>query len=594
MSDLPDGDSISDYRLLRLLGTGAAGRVYLATPTREKGFSRPGEPLAVKVYKSEILDRPHQLDRIRREFQVGSDVHHPRLVRMYEHSLGERGTRPFLVMEYVDGFSLDSWLRMFHPVSGRLRLRIFTQIVEGVRALHHSSVVHRDLKPQNIMITPAFDAQVMDLGVVWTWRDPPITPADDFLGSIRNSSPEMLFGDKYDLSTDLYSLGTILYALLHGDQVFAEEKQFARLVSLVQGQEPTFDVGIAAQDEISERLLALCRELLQKKPEGRPASSDVLAQTLAEIGNLAPVREPFEPLHGYVATALTGLEGAKRDAVHFAANLIADTAKEFDVYVYQPRRFTDPLLHEKVTPEAVYLQDRRRVLSADVVFLLLNEPSFGVGQELEIAAGFGKPVILVSRVGIRVSRMVRGSFGNLVGEIEYSTPEELVRQVRKLLGMSAEGLHRWKRRQSRVIPGLAPQLRQWRLQANFPSAHEFADALGLSPRIIEALEQGEHENIGMQLLSFICSALGRSVSELFVGGTSADRGPEEDSNLLTLEQLAREIPFTARDFLELRDQYKHELAAAGEPFQIDRAGWWVRYEQLERRRFEEGGQEPLL
>jgi serine/threonine protein kinase len=90
----PDGDSIGDYRLLKLLGQGAAGRVYLATSTREKAFAKPGDPLAVKVYKPEILERMHQLDRIRREFEVGSSVSHPHLIHMYENrGQADRGPR---------------------------------------------------------------------------------------------------------------------------------------------------------------------------------------------------------------------------------------------------------------------------------------------------------------------------------------------------------------------------------------------------------------------------------------------------------------------------------------------------------------------
>jgi tRNA A-37 threonylcarbamoyl transferase component Bud32 len=488
----PDGDSIGDYRLLKLLGQGAAGRVYLATSTREKAFAKPGDPLAVKVYKPEILERMHQLDRIRREFEVGSSVSHPHLIHMYENSLGETGGRPFLVMQYVDGLTLDSWLSMFHPVSGRLRARLLAQLVGAVRELHQTDVIHRDLKPQNVMVSSSFDGCVMDLGVVRTWNDPPITPSDEFLGSIRNSSPEMLFGEDYGKSTDIYSLGTILYALLHGEQVFQEETQFARLVELVRHDTPYFDEGVSALDEISDRLLTLCRELLQKDPGDRPESLDAVRARLDEIAGLGPTDETFEPLHGYVATALTGLDPDARDAVAFAANLIAEVGKHFQIYIYQPRRFTDPLMHADVTPEAVYLQDRKRVLAADVLFVLLNEPSFGVGQEIEIAASIAKPVVLLSRLGTKVSRMVRGSFANIVGEVECSTPEELERGLRRLLQASIGDLRQWKgRSESQPRHALGVQIREWRRNAGFETVSSFADHLSLPQGALDALEQGD-------------------------------------------------------------------------------------------------------
>ena len=215
---------IGDYRLLEKIGEGAAGEVFLATPFKEKPFAKPGQPVALKRYKSEVLKKAHQFERIDREFQAGSTLSHPNLVCVYEYrSDAQHRSAPYLVMEYVDGVPLDRWIEIFCPLPRHLLLRFTKQLIQGVAHLHANNIIHRDIKPQNIMVTSSFDLKIMDLGVVRVKSDLRITPQDMFVGTIRNSSPEMLFGEKYDERTDLYSLGTVFYALLHGEQVFADE-----------------------------------------------------------------------------------------------------------------------------------------------------------------------------------------------------------------------------------------------------------------------------------------------------------------------------------------------------------------------------------
>jgi serine/threonine protein kinase len=186
---------LGDYRLLEPIGEGAAGEVYLATPLRRKSFAEPGVPLAIKLYKPDILRQPRQHDRIKTEFVIGSQLAHPNLVRMHDYDA--TSPRPYLVMEYVDGITLDAWVRMFHPIPLRLTIHITAQLVSAVSELHTKDIIHRDVKPPNVMVSSSFDAKLMDFGVADVPRQPPeekITPPDKFLGTIRNSSPELLHG----------------------------------------------------------------------------------------------------------------------------------------------------------------------------------------------------------------------------------------------------------------------------------------------------------------------------------------------------------------------------------------------------------------
>ncbi len=303
-------ESIGDYRLIEKLGEGAAGEVFLATPTADKPFAQIGEPIAVKRYKSEILRQHGQLARIQREFQVGSTISHPNLVRIYDSSLNQdRDAAPYLVMEYVDGIPLDKWVEQFFPIPTRLLLRLAEQLIGGVACLHENGITHRDLKPQNIIVTSTFDVKIMDLGVVQIQpNDSPLTPQDKFLGTIRNSSPEMLFGGNYSHQTDLYSIGTVLYLLLHGEQIFAEEQQFARLIRLVENEDPHFDPPAKrTADPVRAAVYDLCHSLMKKRPSDRPANCEGVSSILAEARAGLTSSATVEVLHGYVATALTGL-----------------------------------------------------------------------------------------------------------------------------------------------------------------------------------------------------------------------------------------------------------------------------------------------
>jgi serine/threonine protein kinase/transcriptional regulator with XRE-family HTH domain len=575
--------SIGEYRLLQKLGQGAAGEVYLATPTIDKPFAKAGDPLAIKVYKSEILSQPAQLERIRREFKVGSEVPHPNLVRIHEMNEASDDEPPFLVMEWVDGVTLEAWIGMFHPIPADLTLRIVRQLVSAVEALHGDGVTHRDIKPANIMISSSFEAKLMDFGVVHAQADSPITPSDKFLGTIRNSSPELLFGQNPDERTDLYSLGTVIFALQHGEQVFADENQFARLIELVRDAQPAFQAH-AGTDETTVALLALSRDLLRKNAAERPQSATAIVERIAGLCEAHKKLDLPTPVYGYIGTALTGLERDARSHIIFASSKIAETAKKHGLYVYQPRKATDPLLHPDVEATAVYKLDRKRVVGADLLLLLLNKPSFGVGQELEIAASYGKPTLLISEQGVNVSRMLMGSPANLIDHVVYTTPEDLERKLDKSLERALPKVRRWKQETAKLQKQqLGPRIRELREAAGYRTPADLADAVGLSPQLVAMVESGEFENLGIEVLNRICGALETPLGEALAGVIVRPSKRERDPNLLRLEALARKLNWPASEFFELRDDYRRQLAARGEDETITDEQWLLRRNALERR-----------
>lgn len=579
--------TVGDYRLLRLVGQGAAGEVHLATAIVPKPFAEKGDLLAVKLYKADILSRQGQEERIRREFQVGSTIAHPNIVRVFEYSPASGSLPPFLVMEYVDGVPLDSWISMFRPIPSRLIVRIFRQLVAAVRELHTNELLHRDIKAPNVMLSTIFDAKLMDFGVVRITRDTPLTPKDQFLGTIRNSSPEMLNGRDYDRPADLYSLGTVMYALLHGEDIFAGEKQFARLVSLVTSATPEFDQTIAARDSVSARLLDLTRRLLAKDPTLRPSIDDLAS----ELTGLASGPDSSDPLHGYVATPLTGLSSVEAEANAFASSLVAEIAKGHDIYVYQPRRATDPVLHPDVEATTVHLMDRRRVAGADLLFLLANEPSFGAGQEMEIGASYNKPTIVLARKGTRISRMLLGSFANILEVVYYVSPEDFEAQLKKVLARHVALIRQAKKTSGRLSSlHLEGRLKELRLAAGYESIEAFGEAIGMAPRVLSHLESGELDNPSLHVLRHIAQGLNVSVIDLIGRTDVLPISAAQDDNLRSLERISKERNLTAVDFLELRDDYLRQLAAKGEPHRLSDNDWWQRHIALEERRFRDKGE----
>lgn len=581
-------ENFADYHLLESLGEGGAAKVYLATPLIHKPFAKPGDPVALKIYKHEVLKEKEQLERISHELKASIQAAHPNVVKALDCD-ADHSDGPYLVMEYVDGMPLSRWGAMYCPLSDRLLTTLVTQLVAGIAALHRVEIIHRDLKPDNVMISSSFDAKIMDLGVVRLTRDSHITPEERFLGTYRNSSPEMLLGKEYDLRTDIYSLGTIIYFLLHGYEVFHETNHRNQLVIRVLNEEVKFNEAVKNRSQTSAKLADLAERMLRKLPEERFQSIEDVNRELQSI--VGVVADSKRPLHGYVASALTNLPPEVRGHVAFTTDAIARTCKGFDLYVYQPRKATDPIVHAKISPEAVYELDRKRILDADVLIVLANQPSFGVGQEIEIAGGMGTPTILLRREGISLSRMVTGSFLNIQADIEYDphSPEDLEQKLHQALPPVLQGIRSREATSDGPLQKIGQRLRELRETAGF-NQEEVATALGVSRHLVRAVEERppSYHNAGIVVLDRMTKLYGASVKNLVDDRAQKSRVPREDKNLRSLERVAVRQKWSAEDYLELMKDYQKELAASGASPTIDEKDWLDRHRSIEERRFKDG------
>lgn len=226
---LDTGQKLDEFKIIEYLGSGAAGDVYLALAREGDHDIISGRRYAIKIYKEWILEKPSQFERIWRELRASQEVDHPNIVKVYDSRLNPE-SKPYLIMEPVEGITLDKFVKRNKPLPLNVVEAIFRQLIEAIACLHNKYIFHRDIKPQNIVIDASNKITLMDLGVVKFELETTITPSEQFLGTIRYSAPEMLFGEEYDNRVDLYSAGAILYLLLTGDEPFKSKKVFSNLI----------------------------------------------------------------------------------------------------------------------------------------------------------------------------------------------------------------------------------------------------------------------------------------------------------------------------------------------------------------------------
>jgi serine/threonine protein kinase len=278
------GSRMGTYRIIREIGRGGMGSVYLAI--RDDDQYR--KEVAIKLIRHG-MDTQDVLDRFRRERQILANLDHPYIARLLDAGTALDG-RPFFVMEYVTGKTLDAWYRDRADENPTLqdlvpRLELFLRICEAVSYAHRKLVVHRDLKPANIFVTPDGLPKLLDFGVAKL-----LEPDVDFRLSATNvsarpltpdyASPEQLRGGQISTSTDVYSLGAILYELLSGVRAHRFISRSTREVERVicdADPQPLSDAAPAMRGKLRGDLEAIVFMAMRKEQDRRYQSIDQMA-----------------------------------------------------------------------------------------------------------------------------------------------------------------------------------------------------------------------------------------------------------------------------------------------------------------------------
>src|SRR5690242_17807131 len=269
---LPGAILAGRYRIIALLGRGGMGEVYRADDLTL------GQQVALKFLPESLAGNPDSVARFRNEVRVARQVSHPNVCRVYD--VGEIDGHFFLSMEYVDGEDLASLLRRIGRLPADKAIEIGRRLCAGVAAAHERGVLHRDLKPGNVMLDGNGDVRITDFGIATAAAD----VGADVAGTPQYMAPELLAGKPASIKSDLYALGLILFEVFTGKRLF-DGKTLAELRQMHETPTLTTPSAIVRDlDPAIERAILRC---LEKDPEKRPASALTVAASLPGSDALA-------------------------------------------------------------------------------------------------------------------------------------------------------------------------------------------------------------------------------------------------------------------------------------------------------------------
>ncbi|HEY2289611.1 MAG TPA: serine/threonine-protein kinase, partial [Thermoanaerobaculia bacterium] len=281
-------ERIGAYRLVRRLGSGGMGEVFLAWDDRLE------RPVAAKRVRPDKGMGSARRERFRREARAAARLSHPNVVQVFDLVEGDGD---WIVMEYVQGRSLAEILRDSGPLPAGAAIDLARQVAEGLAAAHARGLVHRDLKAENVMVTPAGQAKILDFGLarpLETGTGETLTDEGLILGTWRSMSPEQAAGGTADARSDLFSLGVLLYEMLAGRSPFLGKTPVETLRNVTD----TPPAPLAAvRPELPPELTGLVESLLEKEPARRPESAERVARDLRALADRFPVSgwKPLPP-----------------------------------------------------------------------------------------------------------------------------------------------------------------------------------------------------------------------------------------------------------------------------------------------------------
>ncbi|AII07406.1 serine/threonine-protein kinase [Rhodococcus wratislaviensis] len=274
----------SRYELGEILGFGGMSEVHLARDVR---LSRD---VAIKVLRADLARDPTFYLRFRREAQNAAALNHPAIVAVYDTGEAETdaGPLPYIVMEYVDGDTLRDIVRSEGPMAPRRAMEVISDVCAALDFSHRNGIVHRDVKPANVMINRAGAVKVMDFGIARAISDAssPMTQTAAVIGTAQYLSPEQARGEQVDARSDVYSLGCVLFEILTGEPPFKGDSPVAVAYQHVREDPQT---PSAVNPDIPRELDSVILKAMSKNPANRyQTAADMRSDLVRVLGGQRP------------------------------------------------------------------------------------------------------------------------------------------------------------------------------------------------------------------------------------------------------------------------------------------------------------------
>ena len=273
------------YEIVEILGEGGMAFVYKA---KDKQLQRN---VAIKTLKPNYVNQEKFVDRFRREAQTAANLNHPNIVQIFDWGIEDE---PYFVMEYIEGNTLTSIITGNKTVGLNDILYIGSQVANGLKEAHKHGLVHRDIKPGNIMITPDGKVKVTDFGIVSLQNEESdITKTGAVLGTASYISPEQAQGKPVSFESDLYSLGTVLYELIVGNPPFTGDSPIATATKHLTERPEKLSTY---RKDIPKALENAILKLLEKRPSDRFKSAEDLRALLLQQRKQIQINQTQENL----------------------------------------------------------------------------------------------------------------------------------------------------------------------------------------------------------------------------------------------------------------------------------------------------------
>lgn len=291
---LEEGASLGKYQIKKLLGRGGMGAVYLGfDPLIER-------EVAIKVLPNQTANASQAFERFLAEARATGKLNHPNVVAIYE--INQQGDTNYIVMELVRGGSASDYIADRENIDWLEALRIAANAADGLAAAHRTGLVHRDIKPDNLMLTEDHAAKVVDFGLSklvnsTSERNLNLTTEGQLLGTPRYMSPEQFEGESVDARSDVYCLGGTLFALLTGHPPFAHANNMVAVMKAHVSDPPPDPLQLNPQ--LPTEIRAIVAKAMAKRPADRYQHAGELAQALWDLYHQCHAAESRTPREAY-------------------------------------------------------------------------------------------------------------------------------------------------------------------------------------------------------------------------------------------------------------------------------------------------------